>query len=94
MDMIMHESYATYLGFLGVTLLLLAFFLNLFKLLDSEGYPNITLNLIGGLLACYSSYLIRFMPFVMLEGTWALVAAIALASRLFSRPFLHSELTR
>lgn len=92
----MYESGATFLGSLGVTLLLLAFFLTLFRRLDSDGYPNITLNLLGGLLACYSSYLIGFMPFVVLEGTWALVAGIALASRLSSRsrPFLPSELTR
>jgi len=29
-----------------------------------------------------ASYLIGFMPFVVLEGTWAVVAAVALARRL------------
>ncbi len=86
-----HDSSATLLGFLGVTLLLLAFFLNLFKFLSSDGYTYITLNCVGGLLACYSSYLIGFMPFVVLEGTWALVAAIALISKLLghSRTLSH-----
>jgi hypothetical protein len=41
------------------------------------------LNLVGAALACLSSYLIDFMPFVLLEGTWSAVAAIALARRLF-----------
>ncbi len=41
-----------------------------------------TLNLVGALLAGYSSYLISFMPFVVLEGTWAMVAAVAIVQRM------------
>jgi len=74
-----HEDQATLIGSLGVALLLLAFLLNLFKLLRSDGYPYLLLNLVGAALACYSSYLISFMPFVILEGTWAVVAAVQLA---------------
>ena len=33
-------------------------------------------------LAGYASYLIGFVPFVILEGTWAVVAAVALGRRL------------
>jgi len=29
-----------------------------------------------------SSYLIDFLPFVLLEGTWAIVAGVALARKL------------
>jgi hypothetical protein len=65
---------ATVIGFVGVALLLLAFLLNLFKLLRLDGYAYSTLNFVGAALACYSSYLISFMPFVVLEGVWALVA--------------------
>jgi hypothetical protein len=72
---------ATIIGLAGVSLLLLAFFLNLFKFLRSESYPYLILNLVGAALACYSSYLINFMPFVLLEGTWAAVAAVALARK-------------
>jgi hypothetical protein len=76
-----HQSAPTLMGFLGVSLLLLAFFLNLFKFLRSEAYVYIVFNLVGGALACYSSYLIHFMPFVVLEGTWSAVAAVALIRR-------------
>lgn len=62
----MHQNSATLIGFLGVSLLLLAFFLNLFKFVRAKGYLYLTLNLVGGALACYSSYLINFMPFVLL----------------------------
>ncbi len=83
---------ATLIGSAGVSLLLFAFFLNLFKLMRSDRHPYILLNLIGGALACYSSYLIDFVPFVVLEGTWALVAAVALCKRLLRRspPSPHS----
>lgn len=77
-------SYATLVGSIGVSLLLLAFFLNLFKLLRVDGYPYIVLNMIGGALACLSSWMIDFMPFVVLEGTWAVVASVALAKKLTS----------
>jgi hypothetical protein len=72
---------ATVIGLVGVSLLLLAFFLNLFKFLRSESYVYMILNLVGGTLACYSSYLINFMPFVVLEGTWAVVAAVGVGRK-------------
>jgi hypothetical protein len=69
------------IGFVGVTLLLIAFFLNLFRLLKSDSKTYLMLNLIGAGLACASSYLIDFLPFVLLEGTWAIVAGVALLRR-------------
>lgn len=72
---------ATIIGLIGVSLLLLAFFLNLFKFLRPESYLYLMLNLVGGALACYSSYLINFVPFVVLEGTWAAVAAIGVVRK-------------
>lgn len=77
-----HQGNATIVGLIGVSLLLLAFLLNLFKLLRSESYLYMVLNLVGGALACYSSYLISFVPFVVLEGTWAIVAAIAIIRKM------------
>jgi hypothetical protein len=73
---------ATIVGSAGVALLLLAFFLNLLRYLRADGSLYLSLNLVGAALACISSYLIDFMPFVLLEGTWAAVAAIALVRRL------------
>ena len=76
---------ATVIGLIGVSLLLIAFFLNLFKYLRSESYLYMVLNLIGGALACYSSYLINFMPFVLLEGTWAVVAGVGIVRKALGR---------
>jgi hypothetical protein len=75
---------ATLIGFVGVALLLAAFLLNSFRLLRSDGHFYMGLNFVGASLACYSSYLIRFMPFVLLEGVWALVALVAIARTLLS----------
>ena len=71
-------------GFVGVTLLLIAFFLNLFRLLKAESNAYLVLNLVGASLACASSYLIDFLPFVLLEGTWATVTGVALVRRVHS----------
>ena len=72
---------ATLVGSIGVSLLLLAFLLNIAGRLRSDSVPYITLNLLGAALAGVSSYLIDFVPFVVLEGVWVLVAAAALLRR-------------
>jgi hypothetical protein len=59
-------------------LLLAAFVLNLLQVLRAEGLAYSVLNLVGAALACYSSWLIDFVPFVVLEGVWAAAAAYAL----------------
>jgi hypothetical protein len=78
------DDQATLIGFVGVALLLLAFVLNLAKLLRSDRQLYLGLNFAGAALACYSSYLIRFMPFVILEGVWALAALFSMVRALFS----------
>jgi hypothetical protein len=75
---------ANLIGTVGVALLLGAFVLNLLKRIGADGYAYTALNLAGAGLACYSSYLIGFMPFVVLEGVWALAAAYALARKRLS----------
>ena len=71
-------AHATVIGFAGVALLLVAFVLNMLKLMRPDGRAYTLLNVLGAALACYSSWLIDFMPFVILEGVWALAAAGAL----------------
>jgi Ca2+/Na+ antiporter len=66
------------LGSIGVTLLLVAFLMNLLKKWQQESLPYILLNIVGAALACMSSVLINFIPFIILEGTWTLVSITAL----------------
>lgn len=74
----MELSFVDYLGFSGVSLILLAFFLNLRKMLDTEHLVYILLNLVGATLACLASILMEYLPFVLLEGVWLMVSASAL----------------
>ena len=76
---------ATLIGSAGVALLLLAFLLNLGKVLPADGRFYLALNFFGAGLAGYSAYLIGFLPFVVLEGAWAAVALFGLVSRLRNR---------
>jgi hypothetical protein len=62
----------------GVSILLIAFFLNLFGKIASSSKFYIFSNIIGAGLCCLSSYLIRFYPFVILEAIWASVAIVSL----------------
>jgi hypothetical protein len=69
---------ADWLGTVGVALLLGAFFLNLVGRLSRTSRLYALLNTVGGGLACWASWLIGFLPFVLLEGTWAVFALLAL----------------
>jgi hypothetical protein len=74
-------SFSSIIGSLGVVLLLLAFFLNLFKFITQESLIYILLNVLGAGLSCYASFLIRYTPFIILEAVWCLVALAALVRR-------------
>ena len=63
---------------IGVSLLLIAFFLQSLKLIKSESLVYTLLNLFGAAIAGYASWLINFMPFVVLEGVWCAVALFSL----------------
>jgi hypothetical protein len=69
---------AEWIGSIGVSVVLLAFYLNLPGRLARDGRPYAAANAVGGALACASAWQIGFLPFVVLEGTWALVALVAL----------------
>jgi hypothetical protein len=71
-------STADIIGFAGVALLLLAFLLNLLKILEQTSRVYIILNITGAGMACAASAIINYMPFVVLEGTWTVVSVIAL----------------
>ena len=67
-----------YIGFTGVFILLIAFLLNPSGKISRDGLSYILMNVVGAGLACFASWLIHYIPFVILEGTWTLVSLIAL----------------
>jgi hypothetical protein len=52
----------------------------------ADGLVYSLLNLVGAGLACYASWVISFIPFVVLEGVWAAAAAYALVRRPLNPP--------
>ena len=66
------------IGSIGVALLLIAFFMNLFGMLTTESRAYQAMNVVGAGISCYASYLIGFIPFVVLEGVWCVTALAAM----------------
>ena len=71
-------NYIDWIGFIGVFLILLAYVLNIKSVLKTTDLLFILLNLIGAILACLASILLNYIPFIILEGIWALTSFIAL----------------
>lgn len=71
-------DYKNIISTIGVSLILLAFFLNTFKYISATGKLYFILNIIGGAFACYGSVLLGSLPFIILEGTWSVVALVGL----------------
>lgn len=67
-----------WIGFTGVTILLVAFFLNLRDIIGKDSLTYILLNVIGAGIACLASVLINYLPFVILEGCWTIVSIFSL----------------
>lgn len=72
------EVYSVLIGSVGVSFLLLAFFLNIFNIVVKTDKIYIVMNILGASLSCYASVLINFIPFAVLEGVWFIVAVAAL----------------
>jgi hypothetical protein len=66
------------LASIGVIVLLAAFLLNLYGKLPAKSGSYKLMNLVGAGICCFSSYLIRFYPFVILEFVWGFVALLSL----------------
>ncbi|MBI2721793.1 MAG: hypothetical protein HYX39_06430 [Bacteroidetes bacterium] len=67
-----------WIGTIGVTLLLIAFALNISKKMSATSKPYLILNILGAGLAGVSSYMIHFWPFVVLESVWVIATLLAL----------------
>jgi hypothetical protein len=67
-----------WVGFIGVTILLIAYLLNLRNIISKDSLAYLLLNFAGAGIACLASVLLHYWPFIILEGCWALVSAIGL----------------
>lgn len=74
-------SVSDWIGTVGVTLLLIAFALNITKKISPESIPYLLLNIFGAGLAGVSSYMIQFWPFVVLESVWVVASLLPLIKK-------------
>jgi len=69
----------------GVSILLIAFLLQILKVIRVESNSYSLMNLVGAALAGVSAWMINFMPFVMLESVWVLVSLFNLLKNIKSK---------
>jgi hypothetical protein len=69
---------ADWIGSVGVSILLIAYLLNLLKKIAQDSVVYVLMNLMGALLAGLASVLINYTPFIILEAAWVLVSLITL----------------
>lgn len=74
MTKILELNFVDWLGFVGIFLILTAYFLHQNRRLNKDSLKYILLNLIGALMACLASILLEYLPFIILEGAWTLVS--------------------
>jgi hypothetical protein len=72
-------QYNDLIGTIGVGLILVAYFFNIFSFIPKEGKLFFSMNIVGAGLACYASVLIHYLPFIILEGVWTVVSVVGLA---------------
>ena len=75
-------TYTDIISTIGVSLILVAFFLNTFKYISDNSKFYFILNIVGGAFACYGSVLLNSLPFIILEATWSVVALVGLVKSL------------
>jgi hypothetical protein len=75
-------SLSSWIGSVGVTVLLFAFVLNLLKKISADSSAYLLMNIIGALLAGISSFMIDFWPFVILESVWVIASLIPLFKKI------------
>ena len=67
-----------YIGTIGVSILLLAYLLLLLKAVTSSNRLYIWMNILGAGMCALAATLLKYVPFIILEGAWMLVSIVAL----------------
>lgn len=67
-----------FIGFIGVAILLFAYFLNVTEKITKNSLAYLLMNFIGAGIACFASILMNYLPFIILEGSWTIVSVFGL----------------
>jgi hypothetical protein len=66
------------IGFIGVAILLIAYYLHLTDKIGKDSLVYLQMNFFGAGLACLASVLMKYLPFIILEGCWTIVSAFGI----------------
>lgn len=66
------------IGFVGVTILLIAYFLNLTNKIEKDSLVYLQIKFFEAGLSCLASVLMMYLPFIILEECWIIVSAFGL----------------
>jgi hypothetical protein len=69
-----------WIGFIGVAILLVAFFLNISNVIKSDGFLYLFLNFIGAGISCAASVMLKYIPFVIMEASWTIVSLVGIVN--------------
>src|SRR3990167_1864353 len=73
------------IGFTGMLLILVAYFLNYFKKVKRDSLSYDLLNLIGGSFLFFYAFSLNSLPFMALNLVWVLIALIHLPKHLLNK---------
>lgn len=66
------------IGIAGMIFILIAFLLNLFKMLLQDTSTYCLMNAVGGILLGYNAYVTNSVPFLVLEIVWTISSVFRL----------------
>lgn len=81
------------IGFIGVAILLIAYFLNLINKVKNSDFTYLIMNFIGAGASCLASILLNYLPFIILEASWTLVSATGLFTYFKKKQKITNEKT-
>ncbi|MBT3407901.1 hypothetical protein HOK68_00695 [Candidatus Woesearchaeota archaeon] len=65
-------------GYIGLSLILLAYILNSIELLDNHSIYFFIINIFGSVLLTYYAFLLNSLPFLILNVVWVLFSIVEL----------------
>jgi hypothetical protein len=68
------------IGFTGVAILLLAYFMNMTGKIARDSKAYLYMNFVGAAIACLASVLMKYVPFILLEACWTIVSLIGIVN--------------
>ena len=67
-------NYIDIIGFVGLSLVLIAFVMNLMKKMNTDSIIYNVLNAVGTIILAYYSIVLGSIPFLILQATWCIFA--------------------